>query len=29
MGGASTGTDVIKDFLSQSLQHLRLLGKHI
>ena len=29
MGGTSTGTDVINDLLTQFLQHLRFLGKHI
>ena len=29
MGRTSTGTDVIKDLLTQSLQHLRFLGEHI
>jgi len=29
MGGTSAGADVVKDLLSQSLQHSRLLGKHV
>ena len=29
MGGTSAGADMVKDLLSQSLQHSRLLGKHV
>ena len=29
MGGTSARADVVEDLLSQSLQHSRLLGKHV